>query len=998
VAIAPGALLCDAKELLRAAKDCRHDEVVSLFVGQFLANQGHCVSRNFEFWVDSSTRAVHLAAEKSLHIVFTAAKAAGDWWRARSVIDRLLELRPGDSELRRSCAEIVALTGVNDHLQALPATHSRSLRRSVARLIMDRSDRTFATADGVTTRGKFVGRSQEFGRLQAVWAEVQLGHKRSVLLSGEAGIGKTRLCEHFLRAVAVRGGCALIGRCSVTTQRVPYAVLGQALASGNSSRKVRELRNWILSEIHVAANHITGDGVAWPSQVEQAVYHRLREYIQRLTALVPTVWWLDDLQWSDECSLMQFRLLLEQLEDQPILLLGSYRDGELQPQHAEALQEITLRHQGCSHISLDQMSRDEVWRLYESLEAAPQTTLSAIQKERIYRRVGGRPFFVIELLHDALEGQVTEESSTEQTDWSGLSPRVKGMLEPRFARLTEAERFILAVIAAFATPVSVDLLSFACRCSPRALLDTVASLQRCATVVTNGGQVGVAHELIGSALLASLSHQERIRVHREIARALELRSDTPAGLLALHYGLGDDNAAAFLYHCRAAEQALGMNAFSEARQEVLQAASRARGEAQRNIVMQLDLDRLFRTMEFDEARGVARSLHGWFAGRGDRRNLLRCRAVELFAELGEGSRPLEALTNDLMELADEVQHGDYDETDAAEVLCSALEVIGNYTGGRSVLEGFLPRMRAVAQAMVDNRAGAIVLAACAIGHALFVDARGARTIAREAVRRAEISGSVPARVRAYVAVAATGLAAGDVRNAGTTMELAMNVAEAAGVRQVTRGLYNNWAVILTELGRSREALDVFRKGLVERPSQVRLVTWTNIIFCCLDQGAVDEALQAADKLRVENARFRAPVFDAVVALASGASALAHGDLEHARGCAETIKTLVDAPGATINDRSYFDAYISKVESALGNMLASVARLERSIVECQRTNVPAAMRLEIELAVVLAESDAARSRRALVDLCGRARECGAEMILTQAKRALMSLLKGRARRV
>ena len=164
---------------------------------------------------------------------------------------------------------------------------------------------------------RLVGRERERALLHEHLAAALAGRGSLVLIGGEAGIGKTALCEALLAEAAARGALVLVGRCYDLSETPPYGPWAEAFAR---------------------APH--GDGRPPPPELagggaasQAALFATVRDYLAALVARRPPVLLLDDLHWADPGSLDLLRLLGRQVADTPLLLLATYRSDELTRRH-----------------------------------------------------------------------------------------------------------------------------------------------------------------------------------------------------------------------------------------------------------------------------------------------------------------------------------------------------------------------------------------------------------------------------------------------------------------------------------------------------------------------------------------------------------------------------------------------------------------------------------------------------------------------------------------
>jgi predicted ATPase len=200
----------------------------------------------------------------------------------------------------------------------------------------------------------FIGRLDEMAALTAVLDEVMLGRGQMAMLTGEPGIGKTRLAQELANHAESKGALVLWGRCYEEQGVPPYWPWVQAIRSLVRQSDTEQLR----SEIGAGVADIAGlvpevkerlPEVGPPSQMESPeqtqfrMFDSVATFLKNASQKQPLVVVLDDLHWADLPSLQLLRFVTRELDGARLMLLGTYRDVELNRQHplVETLGELT---------------------------------------------------------------------------------------------------------------------------------------------------------------------------------------------------------------------------------------------------------------------------------------------------------------------------------------------------------------------------------------------------------------------------------------------------------------------------------------------------------------------------------------------------------------------------------------------------------------------------------------------------------------------------------
>ena len=402
----------------------------------------------------------------------------------------------------------------------------------------------------------FVGRQHEWDQLRAALAKARSGSGRVVLIMGEAGVGKTRLGEEFLRwARSTEGAQTLCGRCYELESPLPFHLWVEALRQGLSKLQSADLTDvhplWlaelseILPELHLVFPDLPSG--ALPAEHRQ---YRLFETLWRvLSALArrhpPLLLLLDDLQWADSSSLDFLCYLIERFTDEPILILGTARSEELTPQHGVE----RVRHQGSrvgrlDEIVLHRLGEHEIHELVRSL--ADELEITADFGGRLYRESVGNPLFATAVLQALFENGafVYDGSRWRLSDPSRivLAPSAVQLLERRVKRASMAAQRILHVVAC-AVQIELEVLEAAWEGTPEELFAHLAELTSQGVLIERGGRYEFVHDKFREVVYNRLEEPRRIWLHRRIAQAIEHVYADPAaaglaGQLAEHYERG----------------------------------------------------------------------------------------------------------------------------------------------------------------------------------------------------------------------------------------------------------------------------------------------------------------------------------------------------------------------------------------------------------------------------------------------------------------------------
>ena len=402
----------------------------------------------------------------------------------------------------------------------------------------------------MATRSVLVGRSDERSRLEEALEQARLGNGSLVLVSGEAGVGKTRLVDHVY---GDSGPLVLWGRARQGAA-TPYGPVVSALrsllrADAQALDECGPLRSQlalILPELGEPARQ--SDRPSLFEAVRAALGHVAREE--------PAVVVLDDLQWSDEATLELLPALAESVGESQLLILATYRSDGLPREHplrrvrhelrrSRRLAEITIS-------PLDLPETDEL--LSHLLDQPPAPSLV----RAVHDRTQGVPFFIEELAHalsvtDALvagrrglelaaDGQVPVPDTVRDAVLIGVSDLTPAGRTAAEVAAVAGEEFDLAVVASNSSPEGLD------------------ELVKHELVTDSGtGRGAFRHALTREAMYADVPWIERRRLHLILAEALE-KSGGASSEIAGHWLAGGEEARARARLVEAADASLRVHA------------------------------------------------------------------------------------------------------------------------------------------------------------------------------------------------------------------------------------------------------------------------------------------------------------------------------------------------------------------------------------------------------------------------------------------------------
>jgi DNA-binding CsgD family transcriptional regulator/tetratricopeptide (TPR) repeat protein len=403
---------------------------------------------------------------------------------------------------------------------------------------------------------RFVGRVGELERLEVALEAARSGRGGTVLVGGEAGIGKTRLAAELADRARRAGAAVLTGHCiDVTGTGLPYLSVLEALRPLHGSPvcvDMPELSRLVpdLGGPGRRSNGRPSPDHAGPDR-QLRLFEEVRGLLDRRAAEAPVVLVQEDLHWADASTLDLLSYLAYGITDSRVLLVATYRDDEARG--AGALSRLVtglVRAGRASAVRVGPLSHDELTAV---LRDAAGRALPAELTQSIVERSGGVPFFAEELLSAAVPGEPT------------LPPLLRDILLHRVAPLGVEGRVVLQAAAAARRDVPYGLLAAVV---PLAEPGVRAALRqavehRVLVADQGAGTFRFRHALLAEAVYATLIPGEREDLHARLADALADRGAS-AGELAPHWAAAGRAVEALAASVRAARDAEAVSGRAEA--------------------------------------------------------------------------------------------------------------------------------------------------------------------------------------------------------------------------------------------------------------------------------------------------------------------------------------------------------------------------------------------------------------------------------------------------
>jgi len=425
----------------------------------------------------------------------------------------------------------------------------------------------------------FVGRAEELLRLRQMWARAMRGLGSVAVVSGEAGIGKSRLITEFGATVVAQGGTIVAGAATFP-EAMPYQAVIQALRSSLPALANLPLDlTWLAAAADVLPELRDGDAALprlsalEPDRQQDRLFEAVWHCFEMLARTAPVLLVFEDIHWAGPATIDLLAYLARRTRTHSIVVVVTCRDDETEAARPLSVLRHALRRSGTfATLPLGGFTVDEVAFVVSSVLAGPYE--GALFAQRAHDVCCGNPYFLAEIVRDCLAAPAALAEPP-------LPLSVATSIEARVDRLSPEAQSLARIAAVVGRAFTVEIVAAAAGTSEAIgvhcmdeLLD--ARLVREANGESErGGDFVFAHDLVRAQLYARIPGTLRRRLHRRVGFVLETlhaqEHDALAIELARHFDEGLEPEKAAAAYLTSARQALRLYADGEA----LRALSRA---------------------------------------------------------------------------------------------------------------------------------------------------------------------------------------------------------------------------------------------------------------------------------------------------------------------------------------------------------------------------------------------------------------------------------------
>lgn len=432
-------------------------------------------------------------------------------------------------------------------------------------------------------RGRMVGREREFREVKAIWSRSLAGEGHLVLVSGEPGVGKTRLVRELYALAEVSKWVSLFGECYVEgnipyspiAQIVEQALLAITLAPGSLPLNLLADLTTLAPTLHNQLPDLPANPPLDPLAEQQRLFDSVATFFNVVSSRSPVLIVLDDVHWADSGTLLLLRHLARRARKMSLLIVLTYREVELGD--SSTLNEVLIdlnRERLATRIKLGRLSWGQTQEMLGVMFGSAGQDLTKEFVDLLYRETEGNPFFLEEVCKALVEeGKIYREGGRwlrSSVDQIQVPQSVKLAIQARVTKMPAQTQDILRLAAIIGREFEFNLLQKAIGLDENSLIEALETAERAQLIhgIQSNSPRSIpftfVHALIPSTLRDSLSILRRQRLHRQVAIALETLHPDDWEMLAYHYSQAGDEARALGYYVQAGQRAKGLFAHQDA--------------------------------------------------------------------------------------------------------------------------------------------------------------------------------------------------------------------------------------------------------------------------------------------------------------------------------------------------------------------------------------------------------------------------------------------------
>jgi predicted ATPase/DNA-binding SARP family transcriptional activator len=607
-----------------------------------------------------------------------------------SAVERLIESRGASGDVEAAERAFAAYMEFGKDGRAPDA----AIRRAIGRV--RKLSRVLSRGPRVEPTVPLIGRREAVASARTLFDHLAEDRFGFVLVSGEAGIGKTKLLQELHREALAREIRCLSAQAVELESRIPLNLLLDALRQVDLQVHLTALgRPWsaVIGAL-LPAGTLGEPAGDLPPIDETALPRRLLDafflLLQRLANEMPTILFLDNLHWADATTVAALQFVQRRWAGGPLGVMAAVRPELVAANNPVAKYLSTKNGLPTRQVDLRELSHDEAMQLVRFLG---QGQIGEDRCCRICELACLHPLYLTELTRDFIAGRL--KIPEQPVDAVSIPVSLEQILSSRFESLSGPALKVAGLLAVAARPMRVSGLMALADLGLDDTTDSVEELRRARLVEAEHDQVRISHDLFRSAIYRHIGDVRRAVNHRAVAHhILAEASEDAAGELAIHYARAGERESAARYGWIAAERAMETGTVAEAahfyqvvtENEPLSSVRRAEATAGLARALHLGRDITRANPILELAASALRA-----AGKPSDALRLEIKRVEGLAEVG--AAPITTLVERLAQLKEEAtRSADWE----AVALALDLELhLLHGSGDIAAMQGVFQEMRAV---------------------------------------------------------------------------------------------------------------------------------------------------------------------------------------------------------------------------------------------------------------------------------------------------------------
>lgn len=481
----------DLRELLHGPID--RSELVRIGTQPFLPGYTSQLGSAFREWVEELRDRAAAVRRRALAAAIVDARAQARFGDIHELARALLALDPLNETATLALAEALVMDGSKvdalmllDRYESEVGEVSEALRIPVRTLRRRVSEGMDDALMPLRFEVPFVGRAKEFGELREAWAGTRRGMGQCALVTGEAGIGKTRTSTELLRLAVLDGGLVVTYTCSAGDTIAPLSSLlgltGMLLSQPGALGCGQEHLHYLRRLLHPDPQQPLSSGMTADLAYAQLVYS-LSELVSAIAEEAPLVIFIDDAHRLHQTSWRIFTDVTHRLPERSLLLLMAAR----QLPDFYATLGITGSDGRVRHVRLPSMAPGDAVEFLERWSERNRVPFTSAEVARFAATAAGNPFYLGELA--AHRGRGGADDAPPST--------IRGLIELQFAGLREHAQRVLLVVSLLQSHATLERVTRVLGLTTMELLSALEELERAGLLTTRAAQLALRHDVIG---------------------------------------------------------------------------------------------------------------------------------------------------------------------------------------------------------------------------------------------------------------------------------------------------------------------------------------------------------------------------------------------------------------------------------------------------------------------------------------------------------------------